>query len=149
MVMKKQPRPSEEPVLTTRHWLLISGYGVIIALAVLGALCLALYKLDMTEKQAVTISFLTLGFARLWHVFNMRDNDSSLFRNEITGNLFIWAALALCTVLLLATVVINPVAEILNVTNLGLNGWVLILGMSLVPLVLGQMYKLANKTQEF
>jgi Ca2+-transporting ATPase len=148
MIMKKQPRPPDEPVLMTNHWILISGYGIIIALTVLGALYLALYELGMTEQQAVTISFLTLGFARLWHVFNMRDNNSSLFRNEITGNPFIWGALMLCTILLLASVFFVPLSEILAVTNPGLQGWILILGMSLVPLILGQVHKHVNNSQE-
>jgi Ca2+-transporting ATPase len=140
IVMKKQPRDPDEPIITKQHWFLISAYGIIIALAVLGALSLAIYKLEMPQKQAVTISFLTLGFARLWHVFNMRDSGSSLFLNEITGNPFIWTALVLCVVLLLSTIVLNPLAEILDVTNPGLEGWLLILGMSLVPLVIGQLY---------
>ena len=48
----------------------------------------------------MTVTFLTVAFAQLWHVFNMRHPTSGLLRNEITRNPWIWAALALCAGLL-------------------------------------------------
>ncbi|MFZ3040631.1 MAG: cation-transporting P-type ATPase [Thiobacillus sp.] len=51
----------------------------------LGAFATALLVLGMAPGQAVTVSFLTFGFARLWHIFNMRDPNSALLKNEITG----------------------------------------------------------------
>jgi hypothetical protein len=31
-------------------------------------------------KRSVTVSFLTLAFAQLWHVFNMRSHGAHLLR---------------------------------------------------------------------
>ena len=89
-IMQKPPRDAQEPILTGKHWALIFGYGVLIALPVLAALWIALLWLKMPQGQAVTISFLTLGFSRLGHTFNMRNNDTGIFRNEITRNPFVW-----------------------------------------------------------
>jgi Ca2+-transporting ATPase len=45
--------------------------------------------------------------------------------------------------LVLMTVYIPVVAEALRVVNPGQDGWLLILGMSFVPLLFGQIVKLA------
>ncbi len=143
-VMKRRPRDPEEPILTRRHWGAIGGYGLIITISVLGGLGLAFNWLGMEEGQAVTVSFLTLAFAQLWHVFNMRGQDSSLLRNEVTRNPFVWGALVLCIVLLLVAVYLPVLADVLKVVDPGPKGWALVLVMSLMPLVVGQILKLTR-----
>jgi magnesium-transporting ATPase (P-type) len=46
--------------------------------------------LNMAQEQAVTLSFLTLAFAQLWHVFDMRERGSSFARNDVTENAYVW-----------------------------------------------------------
>jgi Ca2+-transporting ATPase len=137
-VMKQPPRDPQTPILKRGHWIRVGVHGFVITLAVLGALGLALTRLDMAEEKAVTVSFLTLAFAQLWHVFNMRDRGSGFLRNDITRNPFIWGALALCTGLLLVAVYIPGLSHVLHIESPGCTGWLLILGMSLIPLVAGQ-----------
>lgn len=138
-VMKHLSRKAQEPILTRRHWLSIGGYGLAITISVLGALALALAWLNMSPRQAVTISFLTLAFAQLWHVFNMRDRGSPLFRNEITTNPFIWCALGLCAGLLLIAVYLPGLSDVLKLVNPGKKGWILVAIMSLIPWIMGQI----------
>jgi Ca2+-transporting ATPase len=139
--MKHPPRDSKEAILTRSHWIAIIVYGAIIAGAVLGIFFVCLQVLGWQEQQAVTVSFLTIVFARLWHVFNMRDDDSHLFRNEVTQNPYIWGALLCCTVLSLIAVYIPGIAQILGVAPPSLEGWGYILGASLIPLIIGQIWK--------
>jgi Ca2+-transporting ATPase len=140
-IMKARPRDPKESILTHRHWLTISGYGFAITLSVLGALALALFWLEMGERQAVTVSFLTLAFAQLWHVFNMRDRGSGFLRNEITRNPFIWGALAFCTGLLLLAVYLPGLAAVLKMAAPGAEGWALVIVTSLIPVGIGQILK--------
>jgi Ca2+-transporting ATPase len=145
-VMKRPARDPAEPILTRGHWLGIGGYSLVITAAVLGALALALNWLKMNPRQAVTVSFLTLAFAQLWHVFNMRDRGSGLFRNDITTNRYVWGALALCTGLLLMSVYLPGLSEILQLSPPGGRGWTLVAAMSLVPWAAGQLVK--SRAQE-
>lgn len=140
--MKHPPRDSKEPILARRHWLAIVVYGILLGSAVLGIFFLCLEVWGFEQQRAVTISFLTIAFARLWHVFNMRDNDSNLWDNEVTRNPYIWMALVICTGLLLMAVYVPVLAKVLNVVPLGLDGWGLIMGTSLIPLVIGQIWKI-------
>lgn len=140
-LMQRPPRDPQEPIVQRRHWWLISGYSAMISLAVIGALLIAVFALNMDTTRAVTVSFLTLAAAQLWHVFNMRGVDSGVVRNDITKNPFIWGALALCGLLLLAAVYMPGLAGLLGTADPGLQGWALVAGMSISPLVVGQILK--------
>jgi len=140
-IMRLPPRDPKEPLLTNRHWLEIALYGLLITAAVLGALAIALGPLGLGTEQAVTVSFLTLAFAQLWHVFNLRSARSGALRNEVTRNPYVWGALALCVLLLLAAARVPLLASVLRVVDPGADGWLLVLGMSLIPLAAGQIAK--------
>jgi P-type Ca2+ transporter type 2C len=140
--MKRPPREPKEPILTRGHWIAIGGYGILICGMVLAAFALAFVWLEAEESRAVTVSFLTLAFARLWHTFNMRDTGTAFFRNEVTRNPFVWAALALCAGLLVVAIYLPGLSLVLSLEPPGANGWLLILGMSLVPWAVGQILKI-------
>ena len=146
-IMDRPPRDPEERVLMGQHWTGIVGYSSIMSVAVLGALAIAILRLDMPDEQAVTVSFLTLAFAQLWHVFNMRDHDTGVLNNDVVENPWVWGALGLCTGLLLLAVYVPGFASLLKVQNPGLNGWILILGMSLVPWAAGLIIKAVDGMQ--
>jgi Ca2+-transporting ATPase len=139
-IMKRPPSDPSEPILTRRHWLTMGGFSTLITITVLGALAVALAGLGMAQDRAVTISFLTLAFAQLWHVFNMRDSGSGFLDNEVVRNRWVWGALALCTGLLVAAVYLPGLNTLLKVEDPGLAGWVLILGASLLPWLAGQIF---------
>jgi len=138
--MKEPPRDPKEPILTRGHWFLVGGYGGIITLAVLGAFALGFGRLEMPERRAVTVSFLTLAFAQLGHVFNMREPRSGSVRNEVTRNPFVWGALGLCTGLLLAVVYLPGLAEVLSLDPPGVDGWALVLGLGALPVIMGPIF---------
>lgn len=137
-IMEHPPRDPEESILTRRHWLAIGGYGSMITAAVLTVFAISLVGLDMSDDRAVSISFLTLAFAQLFHVFNMRDPDSNPLRNDITQNPFVWGAVVLCTVLLLLAVYLPGFNDVLGVVDPGATGWALVAGFSVLPLIVGQ-----------
>jgi len=140
-VMDRSPRDPQEPIMTRQHWLGVGGYGLAITFSVLGGFALALTRLGVGEARAVTLSFLSLALAQLWHVFNMRDRGTHLIRNDITRNPYVWGALVLCVALLLVAVYVPGLAGLLDVVDPGIGGWMLALGMSLVPLAIGQTLK--------
>jgi len=137
-VMRRSPRDPRERVLEARHWRAIAVHGASIGAAVLGAFAMALGRLGADERGAVTIAFLTLAFAQLWHVFDMRDAHSGVLRNAITRNPWVWAALALCSALLLAAVFVPPLAAVLGLVPPSADGWALIAAASAAPTVLAQ-----------
>jgi Ca2+-transporting ATPase len=138
MVMQQPPRDAEESILTRRHWGAISGWSVVIAICVLAALVTAKYYLELDNTTAVTISFLTLGLSKLWFVLNLRDGKQSIFNNEIVRNPWIWGALGTCVVLLLTAVYLPGLSDVLRTQSPTATGWGLALGLSLVPVFVGE-----------
>jgi Ca2+-transporting ATPase len=132
--MREPPRDRSEAILTRGHWMAIAAYGAVIATAVLGAFWVSLNCLLLDTSQAVTVSFLCLSFARLWHVFNMRDPRSGIFVNELTRNFYVWGALALCCGLLLVAVYLPGLSQVLKLTRPAPLSWMLILIFSALPL---------------
>lgn len=144
-VMRRPPRDAHEPILAKRHWADIATFGLVITVGVLGALWLALRWLHLPEHEAVTVSFLTLAAAQLWHVFNLRDPNTNWWRNDIVGNRYIWGAIALCGGLLVTALKLPILASVLDLVNPGAAGLLVALGMSLLPLVAGQLVILPLK----
>ncbi|MCF6158266.1 MAG: cation-transporting P-type ATPase [wastewater metagenome] len=140
-IMRQPPRSGKEPILARYHLLAIGIYGLIMSASVLCAFELALRWERIEEEEAVSVSFITLAFAQLWHVFNMRDVGSSFFRNDITGNPFIWGSLVLCSGLIAAAVYVPGLSTVLKVHNPEMDGWILALVMSTIPWVIGQIVK--------
>lgn len=142
LMMQRPPRKGNEAVLTQHHWLSIALYGALIGGITLGSFAIALQVWQLDDAEAVTMSFMTLAFARLWHVFNMRSQGSSLLRNEVIQNPYVWGALLICTFILLAAVYVPGLSDALGTAGLSWREWGLVVGMSLLPLVFGQMGKL-------
>ena len=116
----------------------IAGWSFIISVSVLVALAMAIYQLGFEQEQAVTISFLTLAFGKLWFVFNLRGAGTSFFNNEILNNRYVAGSILLCIVLLLAAVYLPGLSGVLETRPPGFSGWLLLLGMSLIPFAIGQ-----------
>jgi Ca2+-transporting ATPase len=146
-IMQAKPRSSDEPILPRSSWFSILGYGVSLTFSVLLSFWLAFRMLKMDQDQAVTVSFLTLAFAQLWHIFNMRAKSTSLLKNDVTSNPYVWAALGLCTMLLILVVYHPFMAGLLKLANPGFAGWLLVLTTSSMTCFIGQLWKLRSKTR--
>ncbi len=139
-VLDEKPRPKDEGILTKREWTTIGFWGTLLGVCVLAALFLALETAGLERNAAITVSFLTLGFAKLLFVFNLREPKSSLFRNAIFENKWLWGAWILCAGLLAAAVYVPFLNKLLKTEMPTATGWLIVGGLSLVPVVLGQIW---------
>jgi Ca2+-transporting ATPase len=92
--------------------------------------------------EAVTISFLTLGFASLFHVFNMHERGSNILRGDVIRNPYVWGALALGSVMLISTIYFPVLSSVLHTVKPGIEGWGIIIVMSLMPILIVQIVKI-------
>jgi Ca2+-transporting ATPase len=137
-VLERPPRNPKEPILGRMQWIAIALHSLGLAAATFAALALARFWLQLDERSAVTVTFLTLAFAQLWHVFNMRDPGSGFLTCEVARNPWVWGALGLCSALLAAPPYWAPLADILHLTRPSFAMWIIVLGTSLAPLLVGQ-----------
>jgi Ca2+-transporting ATPase len=121
------------------QWLLVAGFGALLTAATLSALIIGSHALGLEGEALVSVSFLTLAFAQLFHVFNMRALGSPVLRNAVTRNPYVWLAVAFCTAILLLAVYVPPLAAALHIVPPDRDGWTLVLAASLAPLLLGMV----------
>ena len=114
-------------------------FAIAIAGCTLFALFAAAHWLTLEPGAATTVAFLTIALAQLWHVFNIRSSEGGVLGNAVVGNPYVWAALALCLVLIVGAIHAPLVSAALELAPPGLPGWLLALGASLVPLVGGDL----------
>ena len=147
-ILERPPRDPKKPIVTRALWIAIVLHGFSISGSTLGAFVLARTYLGMTSDAAVTVSFLTLAFAQLWHVFNMRDPRSGLIRNEVTSNKYVWGALLLSIGLLALVLFVPAASDALDLRIPTFDAWLLIFGMSLLPLALGQIVTISSAMRD-
>ena len=136
--MHRPPRNPSEPIIGRAEWLRIAALGAAQTIATLAAFVLALFYMDLSEDQAVTVAFITLALGQLWNVFNIRAADTRLMVNDVTRNPFVWGALVLCLVLIGAALWVPGLSGVLNLVGPGKSGLILAASASLIPLFLGQ-----------
>jgi Ca2+-transporting ATPase len=140
-ILKRRPRNPQEPILGRPQWIAIVRDGIALTAVTFGALALGRFALGLDEQGTVTVTFLTLAGAQLCHVFNMRHPASRLVDNEITRNLWIWGALALCVAMLVAAAYVPSLSHVLQMVAPDPGMWGVVLGMSLALLPLVRVMK--------
>jgi Ca2+-transporting ATPase len=136
--MDRPPRNPRHPILGRPQWTRIALQSLLMTLGTFGALAAAAAWLGLDAKATVTVTFLTLAFAQLWQVFNMRSYRARPIMNEITRNPWVWAALALCSALLVAPPYIPQLATVLSLVPPDAAMWAVVLGLSAAPTVVWQ-----------
>ncbi|WP_204377326.1 HAD-IC family P-type ATPase [Methyloceanibacter superfactus] len=147
-ILRQPPRNPREPLLARPQWIFIAVYGVLLTAATLSALVIGRESLGLEGEALVTVSFLTLAFGQLIHVFNMRGAGSPVLRNAVTRNPYVWLAVIFCTGILLLAMYVPPVAGALQIAPPDLNGWMLVAAASAAPLLLGTLFGAARRLIE-
>jgi P-type Ca2+ transporter type 2C len=141
-VMTRPPRDPRSALLSRRFLGLVGAYAVWITLSVLGVFFWALGRPEIDTRHAVTLAFMTLALAQLLHVFNARSVGSVLRPGSGPSNPWVWGAVVLTVGLQLAAVYLPPLASILGTVPLGVRDWMVVGIGSVVPLAIGQAWKL-------
>jgi len=143
-VLRRPPRDPREPLLARPQWMFIGVYGALLTASTLGVLIIGHYEFDLEGEALVTLTFLTLAFGQLAHVFNMRGHDAPLFRNAVTRNPYVWLAVLFCGGLLLGAVYFPPLAGALQIAPPDRDGWLIVAAASVLPLVIGMIFGAAR-----
>lgn len=140
-LMKRAPRPAGHPIMTDALWRDTLLYGMSISLAILGISLFAWKVLLLRPAIVNNMAFYTLVLAQLLNVLNLPARTESFFRNEITSNRWVWAALTLSSVITLTAYLIPASRYALGLIPLSLPqiGWILLFGIG--SLFLAQLLK--------
>jgi Ca2+-transporting ATPase len=139
-IMQKKPRKSKKGFMTRGMVWRIMYQGIMIGSIPLVAYIIGLREGD--QKLGQTMAFATLMFAQLVHVRNLHSiTQSSLtispFKNKpLIGAILVSAGLALLVLL------VPPIRDAFSLTEMDRNHWIMVGLLSLIPLVVVELFKL-------
>ncbi len=148
-VMNRQPRDSKEGIFAGGLGWAVFYQGVLVTgITLISYFIGRNYLAELHHAEAIaagqydaatlgtTMAFLTLAMCEVFHSFNMRSLHGSIF--TIKGqNIWLWGAGLLSLLLTSLVVLIPPVAEIFSMVGVGLDEYLIALGLgfTIIPIV--------------
>jgi Ca2+-transporting ATPase len=145
-VMTRRPRDPRSGILSPSLLRATVAYSGLIAGCVLAAFVLGLRAHPETTRHGVTMAFVTIALAQLFHLGNARSRASVLSPRRALANWFAVAAVALGIALQLVAVYLPPLRDLLELVPLSPSEWAMVTGLSVVPALIGQATKYRAST---
>lgn len=138
-VMKEKPRNIDTPILNRDFAKEVITEGFLIGIVTIVGFHIGLS--NGSTHAASTMAFAILCLSRLLHGFNSRSKES-IFKIGILSNKYIWGAVIIGYLLLMMVLTFTPLMGVFEVVPLSLTQHAYILGLSLMPLIIVQFWKL-------
>jgi len=142
-IMRRPPRPTDEPIINREMQLGIVIQSIVITAAVLGAFVLGLRRFPDNLIAAQTMAFVTLTASELLRAFTSRSEYYSVFAIGLFSNRWMLWAVGSSLALLLAVLYVPFLARLFDVAPLGVGEWLMIAPLILLPSLAAELTKLA------
>ncbi|OIP39150.1 hypothetical protein AUJ95_05860 [Candidatus Desantisbacteria bacterium CG2_30_40_21] len=146
-IMKQPPRSPKEDIITKQLGIMLLIEGIFMGIFTLAAYMMYPHNTPEEVMKARTIAFTVLIFCQKFHIFNCRSLTVSTFKIGLFTNWWIVASVLFILFTQIAIVHIPCLQLIFKTVPLTLNDWGIVLGLSILPLVGGEMYKLMVNIQ--
>lgn len=140
-IMERKPRNPNEGVFAGGVGVDIAYQGAIVTALTLGAYFIGHYIEHgvwtiANSADGMTMAFLTMSMAEIFHSFNMRSQRQSIFRLG-SQNMFLWGAAALSLILTTGVIYVPFLADAFNFTHISLVEYAVAMGLaiSIIPIV--------------
>jgi P-type Ca2+ transporter type 2C len=149
--MNRAPRDPRQPLINRPFVILIAWQGILLAGVTLLAYGTGMHWYGAEGpglQHAITITFMTLALAQVWHAFSARSRHRSAFSGHIFDNGWLWAAVLACVALQLLAVYWPFLQTLLHTVPLTLADWGLVAGCSLAPVAVIEAVKLVGRNRQ-
>lgn len=135
-VMNKKPRKAKASFFDEGMGINVVFQGIVVGILTLVAYYIGEF-IYHEHALGMTMAFATLAFTELFHSFNVRSMDKSLFTIGVFSNKTLALAILGSAVLQLLVLTIPFLANAFDVQIMGLNQWLCVLGLSfsIIPIV--------------
>jgi len=137
-IMNRQPRSSDESILTPRRQLQVVWQGALITVSALTVYIGAYQGWIATDgaEHIQTMLFTSIVFAQLIHSFNFRSETRTVFSAETLKNRWLLLAVLGSISLHMFVVYVPALQGVFSTSPLGLHDWLDVIVAALVPTVL-------------
>jgi len=144
-IMERPPRPPREPVITRARSLRIGAYGLLFAISILSAYAYERWYQGGDEQHARTVAFCVACYAQMLFAFGCRSDQKTFPQLGPLSNLNLLIAILISGTLQLGTVLLPFGRRIFQTSPLGLDEWLVIGLVSLMPITVVECAKLAHQ----
>lgn len=144
-IMDQPPRDPDEPILDKHSAILIGLQSVAITIATLGAYFYGLKHYGTDINGARTVAFATLILSELLRSYSVRSTKHTVFHIGIFSNKKLVIGTAISTILMLIVIYIPGLNDLFYTVPLGLKEWSVILPLSFLPFIVGELRKVFFK----
>ncbi len=140
--------PIKKNLLDNTQWFNVGMYGVLQALIVLAVYFTGSYYYDIDPAVVVSLCFVVLDFLQLFHAFNMKNPEKSLFTSNPFGNskLNINAFICMLVSFGFACLPIPLLQDNLGVTQVTVVSWLACVGVAFIIIPLAEIVKMFLRT---
>ena len=147
--MKKPPRSSKEGLFSGGVGFDVVYQGILVAMLTLAAYFIG-HRMEAgvweikNSADGMTMAFMTMSMAEIFHSFNMRSRRGSLLSLKIK-NLWLLGAAAVALALVVAVIYIPPFAAAFSFTSISLVEFMTALGLAALIVPLVELVKLIER----
>lgn len=144
-VMEEKPRNPKEGLFTKPVLIETLLNGLLIGILTLTAFQVGLKLYSNSLMHAQTMAFVVLSVSQLFHAFNFRHSKKSIFTVGFFKNKFLVLSLVIGLLLQVIIITVPFLAEAFKVYTLNLRDWAFVLGLSIIPLVFNEIWKIFKR----
>jgi Ca2+-transporting ATPase len=137
--MEHPPVRAEKSLFSKQTFFSVGFFGVYMTVATMVVFVSALHLWG--NGTASTMAFLTISFLELFHAFNIRSESRSAFY-KLFSNKVLLATVVLAIVVNCLLMVVAPLRNAFGLVALTIVQWLIVVGVSLSVIVVGEVYKL-------
>jgi Ca2+-transporting ATPase len=143
-VMRRQPRPMEEKILTVHRWRAILISSVLMAIGTLAVLQWAPGEEPYAGVATVagTMAFNTFVLFQFFNILNSRSDTLSVFRAATLHNSRLWMALAAVIALQVGVTHVGPMQRLFDTTSISGVQWLIAIAIASSVLWVEEIHKL-------
>lgn len=144
-VMSKPPRDTRKSIFADGFGRRILINGILLGLASFVAYIIGFKMTPGAIEQKITVAqtmtFMTLAFSQLFHAFNARSEEVSIFKLGILSNRYLVGAFLISALLQLSTFLLP---NVFNITLLTIPQVFIVLGLALIRILTNEVTKFIN-----
>lgn len=144
-IMNRKPRKSDEPILDKSMIIGVIVQSVSLVAAILGIYLWALNEFPNDIDHARTYAFVTLILAEVLRSHSSRSERDSIFKMGIFSNKTLIYATVFCFFLLGVVIYVPFMRTIFQTVPLSLFDTEMVILFALIPLVIGELFKIVRR----
>jgi Ca2+-transporting ATPase len=152
-IMDEAPIPRNEGIFARGLWQKIGINAFVFTVITLFGFYLGAnvnsvsYFFDASHEVGQTVAFLILAYSSILHVFNVRSTQS-IFRVKLASNKSLFEMAVLAVIITTVIALLPFTQDLFGLVPIGMNHWLLVFGLSIVPIFVNEMIKFHYSSED-